>query len=103
MTEKRYQVFVSSTYRDLVIERSKIIEALYRSDHIPVGMEMFPSTAESSMDLIKRLILQSDFYILIIGSRYGSLYGDSGISYTEYEYNFALEHNKCPLVFVYAT
>jgi hypothetical protein len=101
VTEKRYQVFVSSTYLDLVKERQKITEALYEADRIPIGMEMFPSTSESSMALIERLIKQSDFYILVIGSRYGSMYRNRGISYTEHEFELAKKHKKNPLVFIY--
>jgi hypothetical protein len=42
--EKKYQVFVSSTYRDLSEERQEVMQALLELDCIPVGMELFPAT-----------------------------------------------------------
>ena len=38
MTLKRYQVFVSSTYKDLVEERSAVTSCLLDNDCIPIGM-----------------------------------------------------------------
>lgn len=87
---KRYQVFVSSTYKDLVSERKEVIQALLELDCIPVGMELFPATNTDQWTLIKELIDESDYYVLIIGGRYGSLNKD-GISYTQMEYEYATE------------
>ena len=39
--DKRYQVFVSSTYADLMEERQHVIQALMDMDCIPSGMEVF--------------------------------------------------------------
>lgn len=85
---KKYQVFVSSTYEDLKEERKEVIQALLELDCIPVGMELFPATDDDQWTLIKELIEDCDYYILIIGGRYGSLNKD-GISYTQMEYEFA--------------
>ncbi|WCC43666.1 DUF4062 domain-containing protein (plasmid) [Tenacibaculum finnmarkense] len=82
---KRYQVFVSSTYKDLVEERKEVIQALLELDCIPVGMELFPATDDDQWTLIKELIEDCDYYILIVGGRYGSL-NSNGISYTQMEY-----------------
>ena len=87
--EKKYQVFVSSTYRDLTTERQEVIQALLELDCIPVGMELFPAADDDQWTLIKRLVDDCDYYILIIGGRYGSL-NKNGISYTQMEYEYAL-------------
>jgi predicted transcriptional regulator len=87
---KKYQVFVSSTYQDLREERKEVIQALLELDCIPVGMELFPATDDDQWTLIKELIDESDYYILIIGGRYGSL-NKAGISYTQMEYEYAIE------------
>lgn len=42
--EKFYQVFVSSTYKDLVEERLRISKGLLKKNCMPVGMEYFPAT-----------------------------------------------------------
>ena len=87
--EIKYQVFVSSTYKDLLEERQEVIQALLELDCIPVGMELFPATDDDQWTLIKRLIDDCDYYILIVGGRYGSV-SESGISYTQMEYEYAL-------------
>ncbi|MCH2086346.1 MAG: DUF4062 domain-containing protein [Pseudoalteromonas sp.] len=87
---KRYQVFISSTYADLRDERKEVLEVLMRMKCIPAGMEFFPAQDISQFEFIKSVIDNSDYYILIIGGRYGSL-TDTGISFTEAEYNYAKE------------
>jgi Domain of unknown function (DUF4062) len=82
MEKKRFQVFVSSTYKDLVDERSAIFDTLMKLDCIPAGMESFPAFDEEQLEYIKRIIDDSDYYVLIIAGRYGSL-TEGGISFTE--------------------
>lgn len=89
---KKFQVFVSSTYRDLTEERQEVMQALLELDCIPVGMELFPAADDDQWTLIKRLIDDCDYYILIIGGRYGSI-NESGISYTQMEYEYALSQD----------
>ncbi|ROR58434.1 UNVERIFIED_ORG: uncharacterized protein DUF4062 [Providencia alcalifaciens] len=88
--DKRYQVFVSSTYADLKEERQNVIQALMEMDCIPAGMELFPASDEEQWEFIKKIIDDCDYYLLIIGGRYGSLSAD-GISYTEKEFDYAVE------------
>jgi hypothetical protein len=88
--EKKYQVFVSSTFTDLVEERQEVIQALLEQDCIPVGMEMFPAADDDQWTIIQRLIDDCDYYILIVGGRYGSM-SQSGQSYTQMEYEYALK------------
>lgn len=87
---KKYSVFVSSTYQDLIEERKEVIQALLELDCIPIGMELFPATDDDQWTLIKELIDECDYYILIIGGRYGSL-NKEGISFTQMEYEYANE------------
>ena len=94
--EKRYQVFVSSTYTDLQEERLRVMQTLMRLDCIPAGMELFPAIDTEQFEYIKRIIDESDYYILIIGGRYGSL-SEDGISYTEKEYDYAVS-KKIPVM-----
>lgn len=99
--EKKYQVFVSSTYQDLLEERSEVIQALLELDCIPVGMEFFPAADEDQWTLIKRLIDDCDYYILIVGGRYGSIHPTENISYTQLEYEYALTQNIPTIAFVH--
>lgn len=98
--DKRYQVFVSSTYADLQQERQKVIQALMEMDCIPAGMELFPAADEEQWEFIKQIIDDCDYYILIIGGRYGSLTPE-GISYTEKEYDYAMSLELKVLAFVH--
>jgi Domain of unknown function (DUF4062) len=70
--ERRYQVFVSSTFVDLQIERQATMQALLSLDHFPAGMELFPASDDDQWALIKGVIDDSDYYVLVIGGRYGS-------------------------------
>jgi len=96
----RYQVFVSSTFRDLTEERREVIQCLLEMDCIPAGMELFPAADDTAWKLIERVIEQSDYYILIIGGRYGSI-DKSGVSYTEREYDYAVLLKKPVLPFLH--
>jgi hypothetical protein len=87
--DKRYQVFVSSTYADLKEERRRVIQAVIEMDCIPAGMELFPAADEEQFQFIKRVIDDCDYYLLIIGGRYGSTTAE-GISYTEKEFDYAV-------------
>jgi Domain of unknown function (DUF4062) len=91
---KKLQVFVSSTYTDLREERQAAVEAILTAGHIPAGMELFTAGDESQMETIKRWIAESDVFLLILGGRYGSLERQSGKSYIECEYDYAMSMNR---------
>lgn len=97
---KKYQVFVSSTYLDLQEERQEVMKALLELDCIPSGMEFFPAADDDQWTLIKGVIDECDYYIVIVGGRYGSLSAE-GISYTEKEYRYALEKGKPIIAFLH--
>ncbi|SFF11438.1 DnaB-like helicase C-terminal domain-containing protein [Spirosoma endophyticum] len=93
-SKKKLQVFVSSTYLDLIKERQAAVEAILTAGHIPAGMELFSAGDKSQMDVIKRWIDESDVYLLLLAGRYGSIDLESGKSYTQLEYEYALEKGK---------
>lgn len=84
---KKYQIFVSSTYEDLKEERDVVIKSILEMGHFPVGMEMFSAGDEQQWQLIKKQIDDCDYYVVISAFRYGSLDGEIG--YTEKEYDYA--------------
>ncbi len=98
--DKRYQVFVSSTYEDLRAERQEVIHALLELDCIPSGMELFPAANEDQWTLIKKVIDECDYYLVISGGRYGSI-GPQGYGYTELEYRYATEAGKPVIAFLH--
>ena len=97
--EKKYQIFISSTYEDLKDERSAVTQTILSMEHIPIGMEMFNASDSTQWGIIQRTIENSDYYVVIIGLRYGSTFGD-GISYTEKEYDYAVSRGIPVLAFL---
>ncbi|MFI2818794.1 DUF4062 domain-containing protein [Vreelandella piezotolerans] len=98
--EKKYQVFVSSTYIDLLDERKEVTQALLELDCIPIGMELFPASDEDQWSFIKSVIDDCDYYLLILAGRYGSC-SESGLSYTEMEYRYAIDTGKPVIAFLH--
>ena len=95
--ERKYQVFISSTYEDLKTERQAAISCLLDMNCIPVGMEQFPASSLSQWEYIKKMIDMSDYYLLIVAGKYGSIDPEENISYTEKEYRYAI-HKKMPIL-----
>jgi hypothetical protein len=98
--ERRYQVFVSSTFKDLEDERRAVMQALLELNSFPAGMELFPASTDDQWTLIQRVIDDCDYYLVIVGGRYGSM-DAQGISYTEKEYDYAVQSKKTVLGFVH--
>lgn len=92
---KKLQIFISSTYTDLIEERQSAVQAILDAGHIPAGMELFKA-GKSQMKTICKWIDESDVYMLILGGRYGSIEEDSGKSFTQLEYEYALS-KKMPV------
>ncbi len=91
---KKLQVFISSTYTDLIEERRIIMQTILDAGHIPAGMELFKARTESQQKTIYRWIDESDIYLLILGGQYGFIESTSGKSYTHLEYEYALSKDK---------
>jgi len=63
-------------------------------------MELFPAADDDSWELIKRFIAGCDYYVVIVRGRYGSV-GDAGKSYTQMEYDYAVEAGLPVLAFLH--
>ena len=94
--QKKYQIFVSSTFDDLKEAREKVLQGILKMQHIPVGMEMFAADGRDQWETIRKFIDECDYYIVIIGHRYGTL-SKENISYTEKEYWYA-KKKKIPVM-----
>jgi Domain of unknown function (DUF4062) len=99
---RKYQVFVSSTYLDLIEARQQVMYALLGQDCIPSGMELFPASNTSQWELIKGVIAECDYYIVVIGCRYGSPGPENNKSYTQMEYEYAALMQKPVIAFVHS-
>lgn len=90
MATRRYQIFVSSTLEDLQPERQKVWQTLVSMNYLVSGMETFPATTGSQLAYIERQIAASDYLVLLIAGRYGSI-DSEGVSFTEREFDLAVK------------
>lgn len=78
-----------------------VIQAILGLGCIPVGMEYFNADVESQYTILKDLIKSCDYYVLILGRRYGSVHPTTQRSYTEIEYDYALQEGIPSIGFYY--
>jgi len=100
MSDRRYSVFISSTFDDLREERQAVQDAVLSAGDFPVQMESFPAADEDQFEFIKTLIDKCDYYVLIVAGRYGTPAAD-GVSYTEKEFLYAKSQNIPILVMLH--
>lgn len=95
--DKKYQIFISSTYKDLKPARLKVTETILSMGHFPVGMEMFGASDDEQWKIIKDTIDTSDYYVVIVGKCLGTIVPGEGISYTQKEFRYAVS-KKIPII-----
>ena len=104
---KKYQVFVSSTFRDLLEARMATSLALLQLGCIPEGMESFAPSDKDQWQTIRESIDGCAFYVVIAGGRYGTIVPETiasnseGLSFTEMEYRYAKEQGIPVLPFLH--
>ncbi len=69
----------------------EISKTLLRANCFPAGMELFPAADEEQFEYIKKVVRQSDFYIIVSAGKYGTISPKTGLGYTEMEYDYAVE------------
>lgn len=99
-SEKKYQVFVSSTFTDLQDARQELMLALLSMGMIPTGMELYPTEQNNQWPVIQRVINECDYYVVLVGGRYGTL-SPMGLSYTHREYIYAVTKKKPVIAFMH--
>ncbi len=60
MLKRKLQIFLSSTYEDLIDHRLAAMEAMLETGHIPAEMEQFSPGDEAAWERITRWIDESD-------------------------------------------
>lgn len=100
LRDKIYKVFVSSTYKDLKVERQKIRDAIVDMHCLPVTMESWAASNEEQFEFSKQKIDECDYYIVILGGMYGTIAPSEKLSYTEREYDYAVSQGIPVAAFV---
>ena len=93
IVERKYQVFVCSTYTDLLDARQVLVKALLGNGMIPVGMELDPAGYAEHWKALQTLINDCDYFLILLGGRYGAL-SPMGLSYTHREFTYAVTRGK---------
>lgn len=99
-SDRRFQIFISSTFEDLKDQRKQAIEAIFERGHIPIALERFSAANESDLEVIKSVISKCQIYLLILGHRYGEIVPGRDISFTELEYEIAEQNGLLILPFI---
>ena len=84
----KMKIFVSSTYEDLIDERSNAITTIDRTEQA-IAMEKWFAEDKGSKEVALNKLQECDAAVLILGFRYGSVNEEEELSITEIEYNTA--------------
>ncbi|TEU18886.1 MAG: DUF4062 domain-containing protein [Anaerolineales bacterium] len=98
--DRRYEIFISSTSKDLQKVRELLIQTTVQCGHFPSAMELFIAAGAKDLEHIEDCIRKADLFVILIGARYGTVVKDLGKTYTRLEYDLAIEHKKPILAFL---
>ncbi|MBI5946291.1 MAG: DUF4062 domain-containing protein [Chloroflexi bacterium] len=99
MINRKYQVFISSTFKNMEKARKAAIAGVSDCNHIPIALENFAPQNTSDLEVIKRAVHDCPIYILILGPTYGAIPTGREKSYTHIEYELAKAAGREVLVF----
>ncbi len=88
---RKYQIFISSTFRDLGDQRRMVLDVVIDRGHMPIALERFPAADRTVPNVIRKTIDASQIYVIILGYRYGAIVDGEGISFSQLEYEIAVE------------
>jgi hypothetical protein len=93
MSGRKYQVFISSTFSDLARHRAEAVRAVVSAGHLPLALEYRTPESADKATVIGEAIKACQFYVLLLGHRYGSRpkgpRGKKKPSYVEMELDMA--------------
>ena len=98
----KLRIFISSTMKDLVNERSQVRERLISFNFEPVNAEDLPSSTARSWDALEKEIRSCNVFVLLLGERYGWIptegpHANEGKSITHLEFEEA-ERLRIPVL-----
>lgn len=96
------KVFLSSTFLDLRESREAALAAVRQVDGYEiVGMEAYGARDANSLDHCLKSVEDSDIFVCLVGHRHGNTPTGSSKSFTEHEYEKAVELNKDRIVLLF--
>lgn len=97
MLDRRYQVFLTTSGKDMQPEREIVIQNLISMGFFTWGME---SRSALGRAYSRRQIEDCDYVLLLLGSQYGML-SASGLGYMHLEYIYTVTKQKPMIVFMH--
>ncbi|GAB4522392.1 MAG: hypothetical protein OHK0046_34850 [Anaerolineae bacterium] len=103
--ERRIDVMLSSTSRDLPTHREIATNAILRSGMFPIIMETLTASLDDAISASLKMVDEAEVYVGLFAHRYGYIPDDpkrnpTRISVTEMEYRRAMERGIPVLIFV---
>lgn len=98
--EKRFQVFISTTYPDMQAARQALMLPFMDLGLVPMSMDLHLEDSHSLMPVAQRLINDCDYFVILLGGRYGTL-SPLGLSFPHREYIFAATKRKPVLALIH--
>ena len=99
MLDKRYQVFITTSGKDMQPERMVVAQTLIGMGFFSWGLEQ---RTPLSTAFARRQIDDCDYVLLLLGSQYGEQ-SVSGVGYMHLEYIYAVTKQKPIIVFMHET
>lgn len=97
MLDKRYQVFITTSGKEMQPERMAVSQTLIGMGFFSWGLEQ---RTPLSTAFARRQIDDCDYVLLLLGSQYGEQ-SVSGVSYLNLEYIYAVTKQKPIIVFMH--
>ena len=100
----KYQVFLSSTFKDLKPHREAATLGVVSAGHMVTALENYPPSSKTRKSVIESTLASCQYYVIILGARYGNVPADqepaAGKSFVEIEYDMAQHFKLQTLAFV---
>jgi hypothetical protein len=94
------RIYLSSSFRDLMVERAAVTAALRGAGHEVIAMEHYPPTSECPTDRCRADAQGSDLYLGLFARRYGYMPSSGSVAITEIEYRSAVAARKPAAIFL---
>lgn len=94
------RVYISSSYKDLIETRAAAREAVLALNHLPVGMETYSASPDRPIEYCLADVRSCQIYIGIFAWRYGEIAKEFGKSFTQLEYEQAVNSELQIFIFL---
>jgi nucleotide-binding universal stress UspA family protein len=93
-------VFLCSTFTDLTEEREQILRAIQKLQLQHDSMEFFGARTNQAIETCLEEVRRSDFLVVVVGHKYGSIVPNRDLSFSEAEYVEGHRLSKPCLVYI---